>query len=244
MTSRTATKWMLGITFTAIAGLISAPQAQATANITFDQAPDNEGGTITYATVGGTLVGTDIIFDSIAAAGTSADGPYDCQTCRLNFTSGNNTNPGPGIYQWAGGGSFVLTGGSLLMGIDPGWTVATCADDGDDSDCVATTVLLSGSFTSLPGNVGVGLGTTFSFLSNGVDIKNADMAAFLGIDPLHWTYSESNFSLGTATFNPDGTFSGAVTQADLQNIKAPEPASSLLLLLGIGSLLAYRRKQQ
>jgi hypothetical protein len=238
---------LLTCTTVVLFALMATPRAEAAPLITFDDLA-GQTGTVSYATLGGTLVGTNITFDSIVATGTAADGPYDCQTCRLNFTSGPNTDNGPSDdpdpYQWAGGGSFVLTGGSVLMGIDPGYTDATCDDDLDDSDCVPTTVLLSGTFTNLPGNVGVGAGSTFLFISAGIDTKNADLAAFLGIDPLLWSYAESNLSLQTVTFNSDGTFEDAlVTDADLNNIKVPEPASSLLLLLGIGSLAAYYRRR-
>jgi hypothetical protein len=231
----------------AMAGLLlSGSPADAVPTITFDQAaPRDFGGTVSYATLGGTLVGNDIKFTRIIVSGVSPalDIAYDCQTCRLDFTSGPNVLPGPNIYQWGGGGTFVLYGGSILMGIDPGYTDPTCDDDAIDDDCDPQTVLLSGTFNSSPPNLGSGGGSTFNFISTGVDEKNADLVAYLKIDPLNWTYAESNLSLGTVEFNSDGTFEDAlVTQADIIN-KLPEPGSALLLLLGLGSLAAYRRRQ-
>ncbi len=224
MTSRIVTKWLPAVAFTAIAGLMSAGTAHATASLTFDQFVQN--GTIDYTTLGGPLVGTAIEFDFVTVAGTAFDGTYGCQSCSLDFTTGNVTGGGPGLYTFGGGGSFVLTGGIGAFGIPTG------------------TILLTGSFTNNPANVVTAAGSTGGFVGYGTDQKNADLAAFLGIDPFLWRYTNTEFSLSQLTINPDGTFSGNVTQADLQNVKAPEPASSLLLLLGIGSLLAYRRKQQ
>jgi hypothetical protein len=85
--------------------------------------------------------------------------------------------------------------------------------------------------------------TSVSFIGSGIDEKNAALAAALGIDPDQWRFSNSEFSLNEAVVNPDGTFSGSVTEADLANTKVPEPASTLLLLLGIGSLAAYSRRR-
>lgn len=222
MTSRMTTAWLTGAALILCGGM-----ASATPSITFDQV--NQGGTIAYSVVGGSLVGTGIVFEFFTVAGTSADGVYTCDSCTLSFTTGNayGDTDGP-LYTFGGGGSFVLTGGVGAMGIPLG------------------SVLLSGTFTSTPINVAVAQSGIITFTAAGVDTKNADLAAFLGIDPLQWRYTNSEFSLGEdggVVVNPDGTFSGNVTQADLQNVKAPEPASSLLLLLGIGSLLAYRRKR-
>lgn len=223
MFSKKVAPGLLGMVTTLAIGLASAPSAQATASITFDQVV--QGGTIAYSVVGGPLVGTDILFDFLVVSGTSADGPYGCSSCSLDFTTGNSTGDDDGpIYTFGAGGSFVLTGGIPAMGIADG------------------SILLSGTWTASPANVAVAVGSIITFTGNGVDFKNAEMAEFLGIDPLQWRFTNSSFSLGQATVNSDGTFTGAITQADLQNIKVPEPGSALLLLLGLGSLAAYRRR--
>ncbi len=224
MASRKMTPWMAALVLTLMAGMAATPSAEAVASITFDQVV--QGGTIAYPVIGGPLVGTDILFDFFVAAGTAADGVYACSSCSLDFTTGAafGDTDGP-IYTFAGGGSFVLTGGVPAMGIADG------------------TILLSGSWTASPTNVAVGIGTIVTFTGAGTDEKNSDLAAFLGIDPFEWRYTTSEFSLGAATVAADGTFSGTITQADLQNIKVVEPASTLLLLLGIGSLAAYRRRR-
>lgn len=222
MVSRKVTPWLVGVVFILVAGLASAPPAEAVASITFDQVV--QGGSVSYA-VGGPLVGTDILFDFFVAAGTAADGVYTCAGCSLDFTTGNSNGDDDGpVYSFGGGGSFVLTGGVPAMGIAGG------------------SILLSGTWTASPANIAVGAGSILTFTGAGIDTKNADMAAFLGIDPFVWRYTNSEFSLGQATINPDGSFSGTITQADLQNVKAPEPGSAFLLLLGLGSLAAYRRR--
>jgi PEP-CTERM motif-containing protein len=201
----------------AAAVLTAASSAEAFPTITFDQVTD--GGTIAYSSIGGSLVGTDVRFDFVTASGTSADGVYACSNCSLDFTTGTafGDTDGP-IYTFNGGGSFVLTGGIAAMGIADGST------------------LVSGTWAATPPNVATAGGLIITFTGSGTDEKNADLAAFLGIDPTQWRFTNSEFSLGQATVNPDGTFSGTVTEADLANIKIPEPAS--LALLGLG-LLAF-----
>lgn len=225
MVSRKVTPWLVGAVLILVAGLASAPPAEAVASITFDQVI--QGGTLSYD-VGGPLVGTDILFDFLVVAGTpAADGVYDCVGCELNFTTGNSVGDDDGpVYTFGTGGSFVLTGTIPDLGI------------------LANVVLLSGTWNANPANpIAVAAGSNISFIGNGIDTKNADLAAALGIDPELWRYANSEFSLGAATVNPDGSFTGAITQADLQNIKAPEPGSAFLLLLGLGSLAAYRRRR-
>ncbi len=222
MVSRKVTPWLVGMVFVIVAGLASTSPVEAVASITFDQVV--QGGTLSY-TPGGPLVGTDILFDFFVVAGTGGtDGVYACVGCSLDFTTGTSADTGP-VYQFASGGTFVLTGAVPGMGI-------------------ASSVLLSGSWTGSPTlPTALAGGNSIGFTGFGIDEKNPDLAAFLGIDPLLWRYANSEFSLGQATINPDGSFSGTITQADLQNIKsAPEPGGTLLLLLGLGSLAAYRRR--
>lgn len=224
MASKKMTPRMAAIVVALFAGVAATPEAEA-ATITFDQVV--QGGTITYGTVGGALVGTDILFDFLTAAGTGADGIYACSSCSLDFTSGTafGDTDGP-IYTFGGGGSFVLTGGIPVMGIAAGST------------------LLSGTWSASPTSVAVAAGSTITFSGIGTDEKHADLAAFLGIDPTTWQFASSEFSLGAATVNPDGTFSGSITQADLQNRDVPEPGALALLGLGLGLAGFISRRRQ
>ncbi len=225
MVSRKMTTWIAALALTLIVALGTTPSAEAVASITFDQVVT--GGAIAYPVLGGALVGEGILFDFFVVAGTGAtDGVYACSGCVMGFVTGPafGDTDGP-IYTFAGGGAFILVGGVPAMGIPDG------------------SLLLSGFFTASPINAAVAAGDTVIFEGSGNDTKNADLTAFLGIDPDQWRATHTEFSLGAATINPDGTFFGTITQADLQNIKVVEPASTLLLLLGIGSLAAYRRRR-
>jgi hypothetical protein len=212
-----------------IAGFAVTPAAQAVPTITFDQVVD--GGTVAYSTVGGSLVGTDVRFDFLVALGTSADGEYACSNCSLDFTTGAayNDTDGPN-YSFHGGGSFVLTGGIADMGIADG------------------SILLTGTFTEDPTNFAVTLAgplPIISFFGFGIDEKNATLAAFLGIDAEAWRYANSELSIGQATVNADGTFSGTVTEADLANVKLAEPTTLALMGVGLGLFgFGMRRRQQ
>ncbi len=209
-----------------IAGFAVTPAAEAVPTITFDQEVD--GGTVAYSSVGGSLVGTDVRFDFLVAVGTSADGKYACSDCSLDFTTGAayNDTDGPN-YSFHGGGSFVLTGGIPDMDIADG------------------SILLTGTFTEEPTNFAVALGTTIGFFGFGIDDKNATLTAFLGIDAEEWQYANSELSLGQATVNLDGTFSGTVTEADLANIKLAEPTTLALMGVGLGLFgFGMRRRQQ
>jgi PEP-CTERM motif len=212
--------------------------AEAIAILTFDQTTD--GGNIAYNGTGGPATGTDVVFDILVAGGTPVNaGTYGCSGCLLNFTTGANTvesAPVAGIrnYQWAGGGSFVLTGTVF----DPITLLP-----------IASGTLLTGTFTSAAGFTQVLPGAAndiLSFTGQGTDTKHPDLLAFFGIAP-DAAFNYSNFEgSGVGTVGGNGSFTGGVNEADLINTEItngiPEPGSALLLLLGLGSLAAYRRR--
>jgi hypothetical protein len=203
------------------------------ATIVFDQL--NNSGTISYdGTAGGVLVGTDIVFESIQGVGTDNDVTIDCTGCVLNFTTGAIISVAGGEYEFAPGGTFTVVGSSVLAGIPAG------------------SVLLSGVWT---GNISVDIdqGTLDSLIltGEGLDSKHEDLLDFFFNDPPgHWAYVDSTIQI---TNDPTGIVVGPGTaftadisvggNADLVNSSfVPEPGSALLLLLGLGSLAAYRRR--
>jgi hypothetical protein len=207
-------------------------QAEAVAILTFDQLAD--GGTIAYNGTGGPATGTDVRFDTLVATGTPVNaGNYACIGCLLNYTTGANTMetaPVGGVrqYQWAGGGSFVLTG----TVVNP----VTLEE-------IASGTLLTGTFISATGTTIVIAGAnndTINFTGQGTDTKHPDLLAFFGITP-GTPFNYSNFEgSGSGVVSSNGGFTGTVDEADLINneIEAPEPASGLLMLLGIASIAA------
>jgi hypothetical protein len=212
----------------------AAPTESGT--IVFDQPPEANDGTISYdGTAGGVLVGTDIVFQSIGGVGTDIETTVDCDGCLLNFTTGAIISVIGDEYTFAAGGSFTLVGGSIL-GLIP-----------------AGTPLLTGTWTD-PVTVEISLGAfdILTLLGNGEDVKHPDLLdIFFTTPPANFAFVNSTIQITTdpagVTVGPGTAFSADLEfggNADLVNTSfVPEPGSSLLLLLGLGSLAAYRRRR-
>lgn len=206
------------------------------------------GGTVVFD--GTKLVGTNIGFDLMSAAGTSSDGVFHCSTagggvtmgttrCGLSFTTGNLVSVTPGgpntnTYIFGPGGSLTLTG------------YLSTATPGNTAPIIGTTPLVvSGSFNSYSitlqappsgiGGTGVGAGIGFDF-------KDPTMLAYFGLAAdTEFRFTTSQLAIGSCSAMAAG-FSCNVNNADFQNT-APEPGTLALLgigLLGIG-LLRRRR---
>jgi PEP-CTERM motif len=225
-------KW-LAPTSIALATFLSLAGAAPTegASIIFDQATSNQGGTISYDGNGGALIGTNIIFDQLTASGVPSPGTFNCLGCTLSFQTGNNISEGPNVWTFAGGGTFTLTG------TVPGITG------------IGVPIVFDGYFV---GNSTVtrGVGGKLNFQGFGKDHKNADLLTFLGLNPdSDWGFSNTEISAVGATILANGGFTGKMKDgnnlgnADLTNDQIPEPGTALLLMLGLGSLAAYRRRR-
>lgn len=215
-------------------------QAEALSILTFDQTVD--GGTIGYAGGAAPATGSNVAYDILVATGTPLNaGTYGCSGCSLNFTTGANTvntSLGGGLrsYQWAAGGTFTLTG-----------TVFNPSD----LSIIATGTLLVGSFTSASATTQILTGLNndiINFIGQGTDTKNPDLLAFFGITNDAWNYSNFEGSGAGVVNATTGAYSGPVNEADLINTEltviVPEPASALLLLLGLGSIAAARIRRR
>ena len=198
--------------------------AHAVPNLKFDD-PNGAGGLVSYDGADGPAIGTDIVFQSITGVDTPANTgvTLTCVDCVLNFTTGNNLSEGPPGWDFGPGGTITVVGGTAGALVLP-----------------AGTLLLSGSFSGTP-NEGVA-GPLGLFAGGGVDVKNVALATFFGLTPdfVHATTSIQ----APLTVGADGSFSGPVVNADLNNLQlvaVPVPATGLLL--GIGLLLALARRR-
>ena len=84
--------WSTGlIAAVAAVGMLSAAPSEG-ATLIFDQV--NNSGTVSYDGAGGSLIGTDIAFETIQGVGTDNDVTIDCAGCVLNFATGPNITEG------------------------------------------------------------------------------------------------------------------------------------------------------
>ncbi|HAB38918.1 MAG TPA: hypothetical protein DCE52_13150 [Rhodobacteraceae bacterium] len=198
------------------------------------------GGTVSYdGNIGGALVGTDIVINSVTGIGTPMfDGEsLDIANGKLNFITGGNLSKGPGNWEFASGGSFTLTGG--IVGLT-------------DSGSGAVVPLLSGSFGAVPVNPGLsGNGSVFVFNGFGIDTKDNDMTGYFGIDPnLDWDFASTAISFDITTFDDNslsptyGKIEGTVNNADIVNAVPDESTTVALLGLGLAGLGAIARRRK
>ena len=117
--SRVQAVFITALVFSSLLLLPVGPAA-AVPTLIFDQ----QGTPLTIGTVswngsmGGPLVGTNIIFNTIRGLGTLAhDGDtLSCDgDCLLNFVTGAYLGGG----EWDSGGSFIMTGDIVAIGNDP-----------------------------------------------------------------------------------------------------------------------------
>ena len=180
-----------------LTGLLFLPSlALALPSLIFDTTPGGAGGTLTYDGAGGPAIGTGIVFVDIQGIDTplNTGTVLSCVGCVLNFTTGANVTEGPGLWTWAGGGTFTLTGDVPALGLDDA-------------------LLASGSFDATPNTPGLASGGDSAlFIALGFDVKDSALAGFYGLGP-DFRFANTEIALGTFTPGVDGAFSAIPNQA-------------------------------
>src|SRR5699024_5705129 len=215
-----------------------AASAHAVPVINFDQAEGvSAGGTLSYDGEGGVLTGTNIGFGVVRGLNTPAnDGvTLTCDSCKLNFTTGENRSEGPDTWLFSGGGDFTLNG-TIRNG----------------SDVLAAGDVLSGSFSATSSTPSVSiLDSSMAFSAFGFDSKDPNITSFFGLD------ADSSFrfvvnadSAGGLAIDDNGGFHVDVTNADLDDYQlttaVPGPGATSLFGLGLGLIglgLCLRRRR-
>jgi hypothetical protein len=197
--------------------------------IVFDTNPGGAGGTLIYDGAGGPAIGTDIVFVNLSGVDTPANTGVTlaCVNCALDFTTGLNIQEGPGLlWIWEGGGNFTLTGDIPALGL-------------------TGAILLSGTFTGTPNTPGLaGTDPNALFIALGTDTKDSTLASFYGLGP-DFIFGNTEIALGTFSSDPaTGAFTSVPNQADIVNVAqvVPTPMTLLLIGVGMGGLVAVRRK--
>jgi hypothetical protein len=246
MTIRIKTVAPKALAIIALTGAMST--AASAAIINFDQNNAQlPRGTISYNGSGGPVFGSGIQFDGISLAdATAPDGHQNslfCQGCTLNFATGLNTSEGPSVWTFNSlGSSFTLTGDAFEEDAQGNPTGSPIAQGGLLTGFfTGTQTAIKSSSSSLP---------ILFFDGSGVDQKSTSLLRYFGLNGHSQSaFANTEFSLGTATFGNDGSFSSTVTAADLNNAVTPVPVPepSELGLFGLGVLfmgiLGFRRRK-
>lgn len=218
---------------------IGVTPAEAVPIIKFDQALSQtmQDGVVSWAGGAAPLVGTDIGFSVVVGQGDLSGG-LQCDPmisgagapCMLlDFTSGPFAGASGGTLSWDGGvgSSFVVTlthANALGLGLAAGTELLTGTAMFD-----ATLLPPGGGFR----NISI----------TGLDMKNEELLAFFfpGGAPEDFAFSNTDITLSSGAIDLVAGFTIDVTDADINNKPVPVPATSLLMLLGLGGLALRKR---
>jgi hypothetical protein len=186
------------------------------------------GGTLSYATTGGDLVGSGIPISSAQGTNVPLNNLVSLNSpdAVLSFTTGALTGTPAGSWSFGAGGAASITiTGDLYNGPDI------------PANLVASGTLMSGTVTDAT-VTSTPEGLQFT-ISDFTDTKNADLLAFYGASG-HWYGFLAMTSTGAAS--SPGTFSVTPFSTDVANV--PLPPSVLLLGSGLVCLLALGQRNR
>ncbi|AFZ37108.1 PEP motif putative anchor domain protein [Stanieria cyanosphaera PCC 7437] len=221
---------VLGLAAVATASIVSFAGSAEAAVIQFDDKTVH-GGTISYNGTGGSLVGKDLLLDTVLGIDTVLNNKKElsCVGCKLNFVTGANISETP-LYEFASGGSVTITG-KILDGLTE----------------IVNGTLLTGTFTeNIFGNVANGFAV---FTGIGVNSVNSALSSYYGVNATDFTFAQTSIAAKNVKVEKNRGFTGTVTNTDFDTKPVqttPEPTATLGLL-AVGAFAANsaaKRKKQ
>lgn len=217
----------LVLTVAMLSALAAAPALSVPVYIISFDDPLGASGVVAYDGAGGPLTSDPTVNASAVAIGLSqirgdfvpTPGDMLCDACLLTFTSGPNISEGPN-YVWGANlneDAFVITGKIF-----------------DDEDPV---VLAHGTIRAATFNRDTGLWTA---TIGGFDTKDPRILDFFDVPASGFSFVATEITAFGPEFTGGGGFTAEVTDSQVNNVTIPEPATSLLMLLGLAGIVARR----
>ena len=258
----------LGLIGALMVALVSMPSGPAAAGeLLFDQGNGGFSGGFLFYTGGATpLFGSKIQFFAIEGFDTPQKDTVvvSCATCYLNFSTGNFNEISNERHFFNSGGSFTLNGSipqsnlTGFPGFGPGDIIFDGSFTGSPGITLSTGDFGGGGLDSKESTLTdfYGLGESFRFTDTAIIASRIDVALGVTLDLFDLDpnctdddeETECRYTENEVTFMLDeddsGAFVASVRSGDIRNFPAPEPGTSLLVLLGLSALVASRRRSR